>query len=235
MLQIEDLVVKYGELPVLHQVNLKLVAGSIVSLVGSNNAGKSTTLKALAGLLPASSGRILFERQEIQHLPAHKRAAMGITLVPEAWQLFSDMTVLENIEMGTYLKRKDTAANKKRLEELLEMFPVLKDKLKRRASNLSGGERQMVSMCRALISSPKLLLIDEPSMGLAPLVVEQVFKIIEELHRLGLSILLVEQNLQLALSIAQYGYVLENGVVGLEGSGQDLLKDDNVRKKYLGI
>lgn len=235
MLQVEDIKVGYGDLPVLRGVSLDLNAGELVALVGSNNAGKSTTLRAIAGLVPVSGGRIVFEGQEIQDLPAHKRAELGITLVPEAWQLFAGMTVRENILMGSYRHRHKKEENAQRFAGLLDVFPTLKDKLGRRSANLSGGERQMVSMCRALMSAPKLLLIDEPSMGLAPVVVDQVFEIIEDLNRQGFSILLVEQNLQLALSSAKRGYVLEHGVIAMHDSGERLLTDDAVRSRYLGM
>ena len=235
MLNIENLCVCYGDIPVLRQVSLSVGEGELAALVGSNNAGKSTTLKAVAGLVPIQEGRVIFEGQDITHLPAHKRSELGITLVPEAWQLFEAMTVEENMLMGSYLWRKEVAKNKQNMAELLELFPALKDKLARKAANLSGGERQMVSMCRALMARPKLLLIDEPSMGLAPVVVDQIFNIIAELNSRQFSILLVEQNLQLALSAAGTGYVLENGVIALHDTGAALLADNRVREKYLGI
>ncbi|MDR2726804.1 MAG: ABC transporter ATP-binding protein [Deltaproteobacteria bacterium] len=235
MLRIEDLSVAYGDITVLRQVSLGVGQGEMSALVGSNNAGKSTTLKAVAGIVPSRAGRILFDGQDITHLPAHRRAALGMTLIPEAWQLFDSMTVEENIMMGAFLWRRDEAGNRKNLERHLEFFPALEDKLRRRAGTLSGGERQMVSMCRGLMTRPKLLLIDEPSMGLAPLVVDLIFKIIRELNAQGFSILLVEQNLQLALSAAGRGYVLEHGVIGLEDAGQTLLANPQIRAKYLGM
>jgi branched-chain amino acid transport system ATP-binding protein len=235
VLQVDDITVKYGDLPVIRQLRIHLDAGELVAIVGNNNAGKSSTLRAIAGLVPVAGGRIQFEGQEIQHLPAHKRSELGITLVPEAWQLFADMTVEENIIMGAYRMRKQKDKNKRKIEELLTLFPTLKDKLRRRSANLSGGERQMVSMCRALMSEPKLMLIDEPSIGLAPVIVEQVYEIINKLSQQGYSILLVEQNLQLALSAAQRGYVLENGSISMHDTGAALLKNGEVRSKYLGI
>ncbi len=235
MLQVDNITVKYGDLPVIRQLSIHLDAGELVAIVGNNNAGKSSTLRAIAGLVPVADGRIQFEGKEIQHLPAHKRSELGITLVPEAWQLFADMTVEENIIMGAYRMRKQKDKNKRKIEELLTLFPTLKDKLRRRSANLSGGERQMVSMCRALMSEPKLMLIDEPSIGLAPVIVEQVYEIINKLSQQGYSILLVEQNLQLALSAAQRGYVLENGSISMHDTGAALLKNGEVRSKYLGI
>jgi branched-chain amino acid transport system ATP-binding protein len=235
VLQVDNITVKYGDLPVIRQLSIHLDAGELVAIVGNNNAGKSSTLRAIAGLVPVAGGRIQFEGKEIQHLPAHKRSELGITLVPEAWQLFADMTVEENIIMGAYRMRKQKDKNKRKIEELLTLFPTLKDKLRRRSANLSGGERQMVSMCRALMSEPKLMLIDEPSIGLAPVIVEHVYEIINKLSQQGYSILLVEQNLQLALSAAQRGYVLENGSISMHDTGAALLKNGEVRSKYLGI
>jgi branched-chain amino acid transport system ATP-binding protein len=235
VLQVDNITVKYGDLPVIRQLSIHLDAGELVAIVGNNNAGKSSTLRAIAGLVPVADGRIQFEGKEIQHLPAHKRSELGITLVPEAWQLFADMTVEENIIMGAYRMRKQKDKNKRKIEELLTLFPTLKDKLRRRSANLSGGERQMVSMCRALMSEPKLMLIDEPSIGLAPVIVEHVYEIINKLSQQGYSILLVEQNLQLALSAAQRGYVLENGSISMHDTGAALLKNGEVRSKYLGI
>ncbi|MCC8193745.1 MAG: ABC transporter ATP-binding protein [Deltaproteobacteria bacterium] len=209
--------------------------GELVALVGSNNAGKSTALKAIAGLIPTLGGSVTVDGRDITHLPAHRRSRLGITLVPEAWQLFGDMTVAENLMMGAFLHRKEMERNRKNMEELLELFPALKDKLGRKANNLSGGERQMVSMCRALMTRPRLLLIDEPSMGLAPVVVDQIFRIIEKLNSQQFSILLVEQNLQLALTAANRGYVLEHGVIAMHDTGKALLSDSKVREKYIGI
>ncbi len=235
MLKVEKLAVSYGDIAVLRDISLDVETGRLASLVGSNNAGKSTALKAIMGLVPSRSGKILFEGQDITGMPPHRRSALGMTMIPEAWQLFDEMSVEENIMMGAFLWRKDAEKNKENFSECMELFPALKDKLRRRAANLSGGERQMVSMCRALMSRPKLLLIDEPSMGLAPVVVDQIFKIIEELNAKGFSILLVEQNLQLALKAASRGYVLEHGVIAMADTGAALLADDNVRKRYLGV
>ncbi len=235
MLKIDQLRVAYGDIVVLRDLTLEVGRGELVALVGSNNSGKSTALKAVAGLIPTLSGTVTVDGQDITRLPAHKRAELGITLIPEAWQLFGDMTVAENLMMGAFLHRKDVARNKQNLEECLELFPALKDKLARKANNLSGGERQMVSMCRALMTRPRLLLIDEPSMGLAPVVVDQIFAIIEQLNAREFSILLVEQNLQLALHAADHGYVLEHGVVAMHGTGSELLSDSRVRERYLGI
>lgn len=235
MLKIEKLRVAYGDITVLRDLTLEVGKGELVALVGSNNAGKSTALKAIAGLVPTLGGTVCVDDKDITSLPAHRRAELGITLVPEAWQLFGDMTVAENLMMGAFLHRKEAAQNKKNMDDLLEVFPALKDKLARKANNLSGGERQMVSMCRALMSRPRLLLIDEPSMGLAPVIVDQIFTIIKQLNEQQFSILLVEQNLQLALSAANRGYVLEHGVIALRDTGEALLANSKIREKYLGI
>ncbi len=235
MLRLEDVKVSFGDVPVLRGISLEVKAGTVTAVVGSNNAGKSTILRAISGLLPLSSGRIFFHDDRIDHLAAHQRSELGITLIPEGRQLFPEMTVRENIMMGGFLKRQDKDGLIQRMEWVLGLFPTLADKLDRRARTLSGGEQQMVSMGRGLMSAPKQLLIDEPSLGLAPVVVEQVFEIIEELHQEGFSILLVEQNLQMALSISQNGYVIENGTVVLTDTGQALLNDEKVREKYLGI
>ncbi|SBW06595.1 High-affinity branched-chain amino acid transport ATP-binding protein BraG [uncultured delta proteobacterium] len=235
MLKIENLRVAYGDITVLRGLTLEVGKGELVALVGSNNAGKSTALKAIAGLIPTLGGTITVDGQDVTHMPAHKRAELGLTLIPEAWQLFGSMTVAENLMMGAFLHRKEAEKNKKTMEELLELFPALKDKLGRKANNLSGGERQMVSMCRALMTRPRLLLIDEPSMGLAPVIVDQIFTIIKKLNEQQFSILLVEQNLQLALTAANRGYVLEHGVIAMHDTGDALLSDSKVREKYLGI
>lgn len=235
MLRLEDVKVSFGDIPVLRGISLEVKAGTVTAVVGSNNAGKSTILRAISGLVPLSSGRIFFHDDRVDHLAAHQRSKLGITLIPEGRQLFPEMTVRENIMMGGFLKRQDKDGLIQRMERVLSLFPTLADKLDRRARTLSGGEQQMVSMGRGLMSAPKLLLIDEPSLGLAPVVVEQVFEIIEELHQEGFSILLVEQNLQMALSISQNGYVIENGMVVLTDTGQALLNDEKVRERYLGI
>jgi len=235
MLRLEDVHVSFGDIPVLRGISLEVEAGTVTAVVGSNNSGKSTTLRAISGLAPVSGGRISFEEHRLDQLAAHQRSKLGITLIPEGRQLFTEMTVWENIMMGGFLHRRDKDALTKRMEEMLELFPTLRNKLDRRAGTLSGGEQQMVSMGRGLMSAPKLLLIDEPSLGLAPVVVEQVFDIIKKLNQEGFSILLVEQNLQMTLSISNNGYVIENGTVALTGSGEALLKDEQVREKYLGI
>lgn len=235
MLQIEKVEVIFGDIKVLRGISLEVAQGELTALVGNNNAGKSTSLRAIAGLVNIASGSVLFQGQRIDHLLPHQRAKLGITLVPEGRQLFSQMTVEENIIMGGFLHRQAKKESKERVEWVLDLFPTLKNKLSRKAGTLSGGEQQMVSMGRGLMSAPKLLLIDEPSLGLAPVVVEQVIETIRKLNQEGFSILLVEQNLHLALSVAHRGYVIENGQIVMAESGPSLLQNTQIREKYLGI
>ena len=204
----------------------------IVTLIGANGAGKSTTLNTITGLLRPKHGSIYFRGENVTTTPSHKMSSRGIALCPEGRRIFQQMTVRENLEMGGYTRQSGEIAES--MEEMFTRFPRLKEREKQIAGTLSGGEQQMLAMARALMSKPKVLMLDEPSMGLAPILVEQIFSIIQELHEAGVTILLVEQNAQMALSVANRAYVLETGLITMEGDAQDLLHDDAVRKAYLG-
>ncbi len=232
ILQVEDLYVAYGNIEALHGVSLEVNQGEIVTLIGANGAGKSTTLRAISGLNRPRSGRILFQGQDITRTPAHQIVAMGIGHVPEGRRVFADLTVRENLELGAYLV--SPSQFHKNLAEVYERFPRLKEREHQRASTLSGGEQQMLALGRALMLQPKLLLLDEPSMGLAPRLVQEIFEIIAELNRRGATILLVEQNAAMALSIAHRAYVLETGRVVLSGPASELRTHPAVREAYLG-
>ena len=233
MLEIKDLHVSYGGIQALRGVSLNVPDGKIVTLIGANGAGKSTLMRTISGLVKAQSGSILWNGQELLGKPIDQIVSSGIAMSPEGRRVFADLTVLENLKIGAYL-RKDKAETEKDLEWVYSLFPRLKERRSQVAGTLSGGEQQMLAMGRALMSHPKLLMLDEPSMGLAPLLVEQIFDIIKELHRAGTTILLVEQNAQMALSVADRGYVLETGRVTLTGPGRELLADEAVKKAYLG-
>ena len=232
MLKIKDLHVSYGGIRALRGVDLEVPDGKIVTLIGANGAGKSTTLNTIAGLLHSKTGSIKFLDEEIHHLPAHKLVPMGLAQVPEGRRVFSQMSVEENLELGAFTRPK--ANIKEDMEEIFERFPRLKERRRQLAGTLSGGEQQMLAMGRAMMSKPKLLMLDEPSMGLAPLLVEEIFDIIKSLNERGTTILLVEQNAQMALSIADRGYVLETGKIITSADAKTLLNDDVVRKAYLG-
>ena len=233
LLNVKDLKTNYGKIEALKGISITVNEGEIVTLIGANGAGKSTTLKTLSGQLAPAVGTIEFEGKQIGGTPAHKVAAMGLVQVPEGRRIFSRMTVLENLEMGAYL-RNDKDGIKADLEHVFELFPRLKERIAQKGGTLSGGEQQMLAMGRGLMAKPKMLMLDEPSMGLAPVVVETIFEIIEKLNADGITILLVEQNANLALSIANRGYVLETGEIKLTGTGKELLANDEVRKAYLG-
>lgn len=233
MLQLEQISAGYGTINALKDVTLSVQQGEIVTVVGANGAGKTTTLKTIAGLMHPRQGSITFEGQRIDHLPAEKIATLGIAMVPEGRRLFPEMSVYENLLMGAYTVR-DQAQVKQSLERCYALFPRLEERRGQLASTLSGGEQQMVALARALMAQPRLLLLDEPSLGLAPILVKTVFKLIEEINRQGVTILLVEQNSNMALKIAHRGYVLENGVTVLSDTAQALLKSDVVRASYLG-
>jgi len=223
----------YGNIQCLHQVSLDIMPGSLVALVGSNGAGKSTLLKTISGLQGSHAGSINFNGQDLRRIPAHKRVAMGIAHCPEGRQVFGEFSVEENLRTGGYLMPK--AQVEVDLEKMYDLFPVLKTKQHQLAGLLSGGQQQMLAIARALMSRPRLLLLDEPSMGLAPLVVEEVFSIIVKLRQQGVTILLVEQNAFEALPLADWAYVLETGRIVLSGKGSELIHNEQVRQAYLGI
>ena len=232
VLKVEDINVYYGSIHAIKGVSFEVNEGEIVTLIGANGAGKSTTLNTIAGLLHSRSGSVTFMGEKLGGIPAHKIVSKGLALVPEGRRVFQQMTVEENLEMGAYTqggKNMDPD-----LENVYELFPRLKERRRQIAGTLSGGEQQMLAMGRALMSHPKLLMLDEPSMGLAPILVEQVFDIIRSLHKAGTTILLVEQNAQMALSVADRAYVLETGKITLSGTGAELARSEEVRKAYLG-
>ena len=233
MLTLQDVNVFYGAIHALRDVSLTVNQGEVVTLIGANGAGKSTTLRAITGLLTPRSGRITFEGQDVTGLPAHRLVARGISMSPEGRGVFANLTVLENLEMGAYLT-KDSASVKKELERAFCLFPRLKERIKQRAGTLSGGEQQMLAMARALMSRPKLLLLDEPSLGLAPIVCQTIFSTIDEIKREGITVLLVEQNASAALRHSDRGYVLETGAVILEGTAASIATDPRVKEAYLG-
>ena len=232
MLKVEDINVYYGAIHAVKDISFEVNEGEVVTLIGANGAGKSTILKTVSGLLRSHTGSITFQDQNIGNTPAHKMISLGMAHVPEGRRIFLQMTVEENLEMGGF-----TRANSEidpGIAGVYERFPRLKERRKQVAGTLSGGEQQMLAMGRALMSKPKLLMLDEPSMGLAPILVDQIFDIIKELHASGTTILLVEQNAQMALSVADRGYVLETGRIKKTGLGKDLLADEDVKKAYLG-
>ena len=233
MLTIKDLHVHYGAIQALKGVSLEVADGELVSLIGANGAGKTTTLHTISGLLQASSGEVLLDGVNLQKLPSHKIIENGIAQVPEGRHVCAQMTVLENLYMGAYIMR-DKAKIQENLEWVFSHFPRLKERSRQLAGTLSGGEQQMLATGRALMTNPKILLMDEPSMGLSPLLVSEIFSIIEELHKDGITILLVEQNAKMALSVADRAYVLENGKISMSGDAKELLNDSRVKKAYLG-
>ena len=232
MLKVDDLHVSYGAIKAVRGISFHIDEGEIVSLIGANGAGKSTTLNTVNGLVKPESGSIEFQGEQIAGLKPHKIVPRGLALCPEGRRVFARMTVMENLEMGGYTR--SDAENKETLEHVFAHFPRLKEREKQIAGTLSGGEQQMLAMGRALMSKPKLLMLDEPSMGLSPILVEEVFSIVRELNEAGTTILLVEQNANMALSISDRAYVLEIGTVSKTGTGDELLHDDDVRKAYLG-
>ena len=232
LLQVEDINVYYGAIHAIKGISFEVFSDEIVTLIGANGAGKSTTLNTIAGLLRPRSGHIVLEGKDLATIPASRIVSQGMALCPEGRRIFQQMTVRENLEMGGYTRPKSEIPAS--LEEMFTRFPRLKEREKQIAGTLSGGEQQMLAMARALMSKPKLLMLDEPSMGLAPILVEQIFDIIKELHQAGVTILLVEQNAQMALSIADRAYVLETVRIAMTGEASALLKNDDVRKAYLG-
>ncbi|HHY44794.1 MAG TPA: ABC transporter ATP-binding protein [Firmicutes bacterium] len=233
MLEIIDLHVSYGAIKAVQGISLKVPEGKIIALIGTNGAGKSTTLRTICGLLKPESGRILLEGQDITGLPTKDIVRRGISMVPEGRHVFPDLTVYENLMLGAYI-RTDRKEIEEELEEVYRLFPRLKERSQQLAGTLSGGEQQMLALGRALMADPKVLLMDEPSLGLAPVLVQEIFSLIRRIHERGKTLLLIEQNARAALTLAHYAYVLETGRIVMEGTGADLLKNDEVRRIYLG-
>ncbi len=231
MLKVNDINVYYGKIHALKNVSFEVHPGEVVALIGANGAGKSTTLKTISGMLRSRTGSIRFMDEDISHVESHKLLYKGLAHVPEGRRIFLQMTVLENLEMGAYIHKNPTKAE---LDDIFDRFPRLLERKNQIAGTLSGGEQQMLAMGRALISHPKLLMLDEPSMGLAPILVQQIFDIVKELHKAGTTILLVEQNAEMALKVADRAYVLESGAVALSGTGAELAASDAIKKAYLG-
>lgn len=236
MLNLFEISVKYFEEEALKKVSINLKTGEIVSLVGANGAGKTTLLKSIVGLVSVSHGRIILGEMDITCLPSHQRPSLGIGMVPEGRQIISSLTVLENLLIGAYSRHKKDGMKRIRqdLKEIFDLFPVLAGRKDQMGSTLSGGEQQMLAIGRGLMGKPKVLLLDEPSLGLAPVLVQEIFRTVAKLRNIGLSILLVEQNAKLALKICNYAYVIENGIVKMAGLGEELLSNDYLRKAYLG-
>lgn len=234
MFEVKDIDVFYGDAQALYGLSLQVREGEVVTLVGANGAGKTTTLRAISGLRPVARGDIVFEGRSLLGVPAHRRAELGIALVPEGRELWPQLTVRENLELGAYGKAARRHLSES-LERVYELFPVVEERSRQVAGSMSGGEQQMVAIARALMTRPRLLMFDEPSLGLAPVVVSQVFDTIRRLHAEGLTILLVEQNLKKALEMADRGYVVETGSISIEGMAADLLADPTIRSAYLGV
>lgn len=236
MLTIDSLNASYGSIHVLKEVSLKVPSGKVVSIIGANGAGKSTLLKCISGLMKSSTGRILYKDKDIAGMPANRIVGLGISQVPEGRQIFAHLTVLDNINLGAYhyFKRSNRPEIKERMERVYEMFPILEKRSKQIAGTLSGGEQQMLAIGRALMGRPELLLLDEPSMGIAPLIVREIFNVVKQLNQSGTTILLVEQNARAALKVAHHSYVLERGEIVLEGLAAELLDNPKVKEHYLG-
>uniref|UniRef100_UPI0019D3E258 ATP-binding cassette domain-containing protein n=1 Tax=Leisingera sp. ANG-Vp TaxID=1577896 RepID=UPI0019D3E258 len=234
MLEMKNIAVNYGKINAIRNISVAVPEGKIVTIIGGNGAGKTTTLRAMSGMLPITAGEITFEGKRIDHLPAYKVVANGIAHVPEGRRIFPDMTVEENLRTGAFL-RKDKDAVEEDLEDVFTRFPRLRERRTQMAKTMSGGEQQMLAIGRALMSKPRLLLMDEPSMGLAPVIVEEIAQIVEEINANGLSVVLVEQNAELALELADYAYVLETGNAAMEGPADELHGNEHVRAAYLGL
>ena len=233
LLKVENLSISYGAIEAVKDISFEVNEGEVVTLIGANGAGKTSTLRAISGLEKVSAGKIIYNGQEIQKLPARKIVAEGLSQVPEGRHVFPGMTVLENLEMGAFLST-DKDKNLLNLKKVFSRFPRLEERKDQDAATLSGGEQQMLAMGRALMSQPKLLLLDEPSMGLAPIFIQEIFDIIQDIQKQGTTVLLIEQNANKALAIADRGYVLETGKIVLSGTGKELLASEEVRKAYLG-
>ena len=231
ILKVQDINVYYGAIHAIKGISFEVNEGEVVTLIGANGAGKTTTLQTISGLLRSKTGSIEFLGENISHVPAHKLVSRGLVQIPEGRRIFLRMTVQENLEMGAYTAPEGMAAA---MESVFEQFPRLKERRKQIAGTLSGGEQQMLAMGRALMSHPKLMMLDEPSMGLSPILVDFIFDIIRELHQNGVTILLVEQNAQMALSVADRAYVMETGSITLSGTGKELAESEEVKKAYLG-
>jgi branched-chain amino acid transport system ATP-binding protein len=236
LLEIRDVIVHYGRIKALHGISLQVLEGELVTMLGSNGAGKTTTMRAISGLLPLSKGSVWFEGRDITRMKAHQRVAHGLIQAPEGRGIFPGMTVVENLEMGCYGRKfASKAEHKQRLDWALETFPRLAERRNQVGGTLSGGEQQMLAIGRALMARPRVLLLDEPSMGLAPMVIQQIFRIIADINSQGTTVLLVEQNAQQALSRSDRAYILETGTITREGPARELLTDDSIRAAYLGV
>ncbi|MGE4354679.1 MAG: ABC transporter ATP-binding protein [Oscillospiraceae bacterium] len=233
MLEIENLHVSYGAINALKGISLEVAQGELVSLIGANGAGKTTTLHTITGLVHAKEGKIIYDGIDLRTTPAHKIVSMGLAHVPEGRQIFTRMTVQENLYMGAYSRRNNEELDRD-LSRVYELFPRLKERSKQLGGTLSGGEQQMLAIGRAIMSKPRLIVMDEPSMGLSPLLVKEVFHTIQRMHDSGITILLVEQNAKMALSISDRAYVLETGTISMSGAAADLMNDEKVKKAYLG-
>jgi len=233
MLEVRDLQVNYGAIKALKGISFSVEEGKIVTLIGSNGAGKTTTLRAICGLVKVKDGKVVFKNNDLTNRPTNQIVAQGINMVPEGRRIFPNLTVYENLMLGAF-QRDDKEEIEKDLKWIFSLFPRLEERLSQKGGTLSGGEQQMLAIGRALMSRPDLLMLDEPSLGLAPLLVEEVFEVIQKIHEQGKTVLLIEQNAYAALNIADYGYVIETGRIVLEGTGKDLLKDEKVKKAYLG-
>lgn len=235
MLELSNVNISYGSINTVHNVSMQVKDGEIVSLIGANGAGKTTILHTITGLKKATSGTISYNGVDLQKTEASKIVTHGIAHVPEGRHIFPDMTVAENLEMGAYCRKRKREEIQDAIQEVFERFPRLKERKKQLAGTLSGGEQQMLAVGRALMSKPKILLMDEPSMGLSPLLVKEIFSIVKEVHKQGITVLLVEQNAKMALAIADRAYVLETGRIAMSGDAKDLLKDEKVKQAYLGL
>lgn len=236
MLRIEDLNASYGSIQVLKNISLKVPKGKVVSIIGANGAGKSTLLKSISGLIKIRKGSIFYKDKDIAGMPANRIVGLGISQVPEGRQIFAHLSVLDNIHLGAYLyfKRSNHLEIKERVNRIYEIFPILETRSKQIAGTLSGGEQQMLAIARALMARPELLLLDEPSMGIAPLIVREIFNVIQQLNKSGTTVLLVEQNARIALKVAHHSYVLERGEIVMEGLAGELLDNPRVKEVYLG-